>query len=346
MKRILTNIIIMFFAISFVFVCDLGAVSVYWEQLPGTVGDEIFRQQIEDEVGDKWDDQGKLAKGLGNAAAYASHAATFQGYQGYDIFCVSVGFMLGFQAPSANPSEYSDIGDSIERDGDIYAGVGAGFAINLGINLGFLIDNLYANIKFGKLPKIKASNGSKVEMTTFGIGANYQIFQPRSLGLSILKWRGLSVGTGILYSGIETRLVLDNALKQVSYDYGGNTLTMEPGLTLGTNTKIVTIPFDVTTSIRLLWVLNLNLGFGLDFMMGKTDINIVNRNNVDDSSTGVGTDGILVVDASTLNKNPNVASFRIMTGLGLVLGPVFIDLPVTYHVASGASIGLSLGVVW
>jgi hypothetical protein len=44
---------------------------------------------------------------------------------------------------------------------------------------------------------------------------------------------------------------------------------------------------------------------------------------------------------------PTRANFKIMSGLGFTLGPVIIDIPITYYPASnGFNLGITIGAVW
>ena len=312
--------------------------------------------QIEDEFAD-WDDQQDLAQGLGNSNAYAAQAANLWGYQGYSIFAVMVGPMIGVQAPSFNVDELQNVADKIETEGDVYAGMGIGSAVNVGvriptfvkklIGLGFLDNNLYVNVKyFGYSMEV---DDFDADTKTFGFGINYQLFKPRKLPLGVLKWRGLSVGTGLLYNSNEVNFTIDG-MGGIESAIGatGHSIVMDPTLTLGIDTTSYTIPFEVSTSLRVLWILNLTLGAGVDFNFGNTDITIRNNNEiyVVGPLAGATTPGYAVLDASTTDVNPSFTRFRLMSGLGLSLGPVVVDMPVAWYLNSGASVGIQAGIVW
>jgi hypothetical protein len=51
------------------------------------------------------------------------------------------------------------------------------------------------------------------------------------------------------------------------------------------------------------------------------------------------------VDGSSDN-GPSFARLRAMTGVGLGLGPVKIDIPIIYYFNSGAAFGVTAAVVW
>src|SRR5208337_2160653 len=74
--------------------------SAAYSGIEGQVGSDIISK-----IG-KYSYMPDLARGFGNADTYASDAATMRGYQGYDIFSLSVGSMVGLQAPSSSPTFY------------------------------------------------------------------------------------------------------------------------------------------------------------------------------------------------------------------------------------------------
>jgi len=315
--------------------------------------------QINDALGD-WDDQQDLALGLGNSNAYAAQAANLWGYQGYSIFAIMVGPMIGVQAPSFNVDELQNVADKIETEGDVYAGMGIGSAVNVGvriptfvkklIGLGFLDNNLYVNVKyFGYSMEV---DDFDADTKTFGFGINYQLFKPRKLPLGVLKWRGLSVGTGLLYNSNEVNLTLEG-LADIRENISGTVdMVLDPSITLGIDTTSYTIPFEVSTSLRLLWVLNLTLGAGVDFNFGNTDITIKQFSDIYVEDGGVEivagdySRGSAAIDASTTDVSPSLTRARLMAGVGLSLGPVVVDMPVAWYLNSGASVGIQAGIVW
>ncbi|MDY6969470.1 MAG: hypothetical protein SVR08_12570, partial [Spirochaetota bacterium] len=104
----------------------------------------------------------------------------------------------------------------------------------------------------------------------------------------------------------------------------------------------------------LLWVMNFNLGAGMDINFGSTDINLkaagvarledvsMEGGEVDSTTTPAN----LNVDGSTTGVNPSIVRARIMTGIGFNILPVKIDIPIIYYFNSGASVGVTVGVVW
>ena len=157
----------------------------------------------------KFNDQKDLVKGFGNANAYASRAATQQGYQDYDVFAVTTGFMAAVQLPSWDPDYYDNIDEKVKEEGDIYAGLGIGVAlINAGVHGGIIHPDLwgwYFNFKFGHLSLdggdfSDSLDDLSVNTTLIGIGANYTFIKTTSFLGGLFKWRGISFGSGIYYN--------------------------------------------------------------------------------------------------------------------------------------------------
>lgn len=324
--------------------------------------------------------QKNLAEGMANANAYSSNSATMQGYGNYDLFAVSSGFMLGVQAPSPDPSAYKSMGDDITKKGDLYAGVGAGFTyLNVGINCGkFLLPGLYLNVKYGGL-STDLSNFS-MDYKVFGVGASYRLLDPKSL-IGLVKWRGISASTGfymqmdklnytikpktfktdakfresVLSGAASAQDSADDEAILTEMGYGKGSpdaqVLINPVFNMGLDVTTYTIPLEANTAVALLWgVLNLNAGIGMDLnfgsakivLEGKSDADIQNKGN---SSKVTFSKATVNVDGSDDNK-PSIARLRAMTGFGLGLGPVKIDVPIVYYVASGFAFGVTGAIVW
>lgn len=303
-----------------------------------------------EEILAKYKDQDKLARGFANANAYASQAATFQGYQNYSIFAISTGVMAGVQLPSLSKSYYDDIDKKLENEGDLYAGVGAGAAfVNFGVNAGFITPGLYLSAKFGSFT-VKPDDDSKVKNTLVGVGINYNLVDGTGLS-GFFRWRGLSLGTGFLYnkSNVDYSVKVDKQIE--SFDAAGYTgnLILDPTVNLGLDVTTYTIPLDIVTSFQMLWLLNLTFGAGVDFTFGNSDIVLSSNGNVDvefSSASIAVTPGTVVIDGSTKNIKPSFVRPRLMTGIGFNFGPLKVDVPVYWYIATGAAVGVTVGIVW
>lgn len=321
------------------------AVTVQWQGSPPPYPDaqqflDLASQQLSQALGTQKD----FARGMGNASAYSAQAATLNGYQNYDAFAVMGGPMVGIQAPSLGIMTPSDLSGQIAQNRDIFAGVGVGAAINVGINAGALglklfDQDLYFNVKyFSYTQKISSVTAS---VSTFGAGVNYGLIHGASFADGLAAWRGLSIGLGVLYNSndatVDAKKGLPGGIQTANLQLGQHTQ-------FGVSSSILSIPVDIVTSVQLLYILNVTLGFGLDFNSGQSNITIKAP------ATVLGPGGVqvasILIDASTNGITPDAVRARMVTGVGLNFGPVKIDLPVTWYFSSGVGIGLSAGVVW
>lgn len=348
MKKILTIFAVLFFAVSaasaFTVTVDFG-VNPALDDLKTAIENKL---KLDDQLG-KYSNMPKLARGFANANTYASGASTLRGYQGYDLFGVSIGTMFSLQAPSSSLTFYKDLQDDLD-DGDMYAGMGANLLSGqVGINLSFLVNDLYLAFRFGKF---NTTLGGKeddfklgLDSGLFGILLNYQLIGQQSiLGRSML-WRGVSVESGFIYSKNKTSFY--QGMDSIEVDDGASTpitAEVDPSFSFIIDNKSYIIPVEAYTSIRLLYVLNLGIGAGFDFVAGGSS-----RLSLDSDGNAIvrGTDekGIITIDSGTKSDADKFRG-KVMANIGLSAGPVFIDMPVTVYMDNGYSIGLSAGLVW
>jgi len=300
----------------------------------------------------KYDDMPDLTRGFGNANTYASHAATLRGYQGYDLFAISVGSMVSVQSPDDDPKFYEKLQDKLD-DGDVYAGVGGNPAVvQAGLNLGFLVEDLYMSFKFGKFDYEIDKSKYKIDYQSnlFGILLNYQIFKQKAILARTLLWRGISLESGFIYSNNKVSFYkeLDELAPITSGTY---TAIVDPSIDLVLDTKTVVVPAELYTSIRLLYCLNIGVGGGFDYVpYGKTNFKLESAGTIkvtDSAIPGFEAKGDAKIKASTDDVEPDKFRAKLMANLGISAGPVFIDVPASYYFTdNGYSIGVSAGMAW
>lgn len=337
----------------------------------------IIEEEVTGTIG-KYGNMPDLARGFGNANTYASQAATLRGYQGYDIFAVAVGPMLSLQAPNEDPMFFTELQNDLD-DGDVYTGVGVTpWAVSGGVNLSFIIPDLYLSFKYGKFsfktgePVGYRSLTWKPELLDldidykrklYGLSLNYEVFRAKSILKRILLWRGISVESGFIYSTSAIRLkkeidTITVSSSPVTMPVVGEvvfTADVDPSIEIELNTKSYIIPVELYTSMRILYFLNFGVGAGIDYIAGgKTDISILSAGGIMITDDGVGgastlqdQPGNITVDASTKDVEADKYRCRFMMNLGFTIGPVFIDIPLTYYFTdNGYAVGFSAGTVW
>ena len=301
---------------------------------------------------DKYGNQPKLAEGFANAGTYASHAANHRGLMGYKFLVISAGTMVGLQAPASSEAGLLNALDDLETEGDLYAGAAwQVLSAQVGLNCSFLVDGLYLSVKFGKF----TIDYEELSFDSFNIGilADYQLIKPKSL-FGIIKWRGLKVGSGIIMETNTTDYTLAlPPIEQIVPNIGGSgqsaTITLDPSINLGVETSTYTIPIDIVTGIRLLWIANISVGVGADINFGSSEITLgadgitdMDLPELDLIPGATFTPGTITVTGGTAGEGPKFLRPRITASLGVGLGPVKLDVPLTYYF--GTEPGLNAGV--
>jgi hypothetical protein len=305
-----------------------------------------------------FDSPTKFLGAMANSSVYGSHGATTRAYGGYKKFSATIGPMFGFQLPSGLGSIMDDlngISDSLKKDGDINLGVGPNVInVNFGLNMGIIkLDKLYLGARVGyfKLPSL--IDNFNYDYLTLGLTANYQIIPSLSLA-GLITWRGLSLGSGLLYnkSNIKITVPLGEKINE-EIGSGADSLgyvRLDPKASLNLNINTVTIPLEAITAIKLL-IFNIPLGLGADIAFGKTSLGFGVDSDIEldlDPSKGLqqASKGNISVGAGA-SAPPAFFNFKIMTGLGFAFGPVIIDIPITFYPASnGYTFGLTMGAVF
>ncbi len=311
------------------------------------------------EIG-QYENMPKLTRGFANANTYASGAGNMRGYQGYDLFAVSVGTMFSVQAPSSDPTFYEDLQDDLDA-GDVYAGMGANPLVGqVGLNLSFLVDDLYMAFRFGKFDTTLGGENDdyKVNYDTniFGILLNYQFIGQKSILARSMLWRGVSIESGFIFTKNKTAFYKE--LNAVTGSGTADALTIDyevdPSIDFIIDNKSYIIPVEVYTSLRLLYIVNLGVGAGFDYVAGGSSkltlgsaggVTITNDGVAAGTSGLVGEKGTITIDTSSKDDADKFRG-KLMANIGLSLGPVFIDMPATIYLDNGYAVGLSAGIVW
>jgi hypothetical protein len=320
--------------------------------------------EIKDQVGDIDNKPEKFIQAWGNSSIFASNGATQRAYGGYDVFAVTVGPMIGLQLPS-DPftiiDEFDGLSEKFNKEKDIELGLNIQmFNARVGINASrILMKNLYLGLQFGLVNLDNIIDGLSFNTFTLGVTANYQLIPQLRLARGILVWRGVNVGSGLIYTG--TKIKFEMGLDAVDQSFNINessiglnssvTLSIDPTIMFDMNIDTVTIPLEATTAVRLLWFLNVPLGLGVDLGFGKSDMRIgakgdVNVTGLNNSYITNDRTGNISVSAGG-DMTPNFFNLKLMTGLGFNFGPVILDIPFTYYFAnSGFNVGITLGFIW
>lgn len=309
-------------------------------------------------------DLSDLSKGFANANMAAFDNASLLGYQNYDLFAVSVGFNTSVALPSNGDAAATAVND-LATNGDVYAGTATGgIGAQVGINLGFLVPNLYGSARFGVMPSVSLGSGITAQQGSFGLGVNYALFKPLDFGFGLAKWRGLSVGSGFIYNAntINADVPIDSMTYDdtADFDNGSGTTATIPfeAKTVDTKAKVkitdssFVIPIDVMTSVQLFWIFNIGAGLGADLNFASTKVSLGTSSGLaltstDSSSQFTTTNGSASLNLGDSKGNGDYIVPRLAASFGLDLSVLKLDFPVSYYPTTKAfAFGFTGGIVW
>ncbi len=315
----------------------------------------LILQLVNEIIGSKWCDQKNLAKGFANATASSGYTTSLKGYYGYDIAAFAYGASFSAQALTYDLSQFKDIDKTLVEEGDVKIGLGMGSAFNAGYNLQNLFrvmnihsdNDLYINAKF--MIWNEDLNEINIGSKTFGFELAYQLIKPNSLAYGSFLWRGLYISSGLIYNYNKADIIVDALSDQIISINSDYRLAIDPKLNLRLESNTKTVPVDITTSVRILYVLNLTFGVGMDYNTGNTDIIIKQKNNIilqNSSGDHIADIGSISIKSSTKDGSPEQFRSHCMVGAGFTIGPVLIDATLMYHFITGISAGFSAGFTY
>ncbi len=169
--------------------------------------------------------------------------------------------------------------DKAAVQGDKPSGAPAfGLAANLtfmaGTNLGWLglpRLSVFANFFNGHLSQGPFTG----DIRNFGVHVQYRLFAPphdESIGSFFVRWGGIAFTTGIDTSQMTLKLGSKPLERKVPIKNGSqqevaDVLVNSTGL-FALDMKHLSVPLEITTSLRFLWVLSLYGGLGIDWQLG------------------------------------------------------------------------------
>ena len=307
-----------------------------------------FKAEAENILG-MFDKMDNIVKGMANTGSYASDGATTRNFLGYEWFTLGVGTMGALQLPSYNP-DVEEFMNNIKDGENFYFGANAqALTVSGGVNLETLLDieGLYVSGKVGTL----SLNLYDFDVDTFswGLFAQYQLVKPVSN--LYIAWRGLQVGTGFVYYSSDISFSMNKVVIAGGVDTSAGTnrsLSLDNDMTVKASIRGIKIPLDLMTGVRL-GILDISFGLGIDInAWGTSEVSYKISGPISIDVLGSSL-GHVEITGGTTGGGADVFRFKAMGGVGLTLGPVKIDFPVTYYFDSkgpGANLGVTGGFVW
>jgi hypothetical protein len=299
-------------------------------------------------------DLSNMSRGFANAEAAASYAGTNQSYQNYDLISITGGVMMGLSVPSYNAT---DLSKQVDNKGDAYVGIAPAFALNIGLKVPFVADNLYLNGKvgYGKFNNTIRKIDVDAKQFLLGVGLNYAVIKDTTIIPLLLKWRGISFGTGLTYinSQIDITVPFDGVYPASITGFPSDQLVVRDVKgKFNVKSQAFVVPVDATTSLQIVHAINLGLGAGLDFQLPSSKITNGGSASVNLEGTHASEQtapGSISIKQTTESKAKftDYAKPKLMASIGFNFTIVKIDIPaVFYPVSKTGALGICAGIVW
>jgi hypothetical protein len=285
-------------------------------------------------------DQSNYLKGMANASV-ASQKGLGASY-GNNLEYMEVGGTIALGADLGDNSMSDLIGGDV--DANQIRGVGVGAAVTIGLKgdlfakkIGF-IDMSRASF-YGYFLSLDApdTDGLEGDTTSMGLHVQYKIIPGFGAGFGFFEWGGIDITTGIERSSMKLKFV-EPITETVTE--GGVTATFNGTATVGADVSTTTIPIEVSTNVRLLYITSLFGGLGMDISSGeaKSIANLSGNINITGGSGGTGTATLDLGSA----EGPTTISTRAFFGLQLNLAIVNAFVLVNKGLTND-SLGLAVG---
>jgi hypothetical protein len=265
--------------------------------------------------------------GMANSSVYAGKGVATDYVTDFSVFTVGLGGGFG-----------ADMEEDTTTKSD-YSGFGFQGALQFGLNMGILpvekigkIEMERLNIMFNvmKIDHEDAEAGiDNVAIKSFGVMASYKWKDGK--GSRAAGWGGVKLHTGYQYNSIDFNFS-QNLNENFSATSGGvtaaGTITGKPaaGLEVATHS----IPLEISTDVRFLYILSLYGGLGLDYSWGEAKAKAGLNANFSDLCSGPGancTSGQLnVTPEANINGSGKADAFGSRAFMGLQVNVPFVRI--------------------
>jgi opacity protein-like surface antigen len=293
-----------------------------------------LQTNIQNQVNDAYQtaDIGTVLRSFTDATAFSNRGL------GVDYASASDDFMIGIAGDVALASP-----DALDEAKHGDTPTTGGGAANFGIMLGGKLSSRW--MLFGNGFYESASTSKLAgDLTSAGAHLQYRLVKPETDGggAVVLRWIGIDLTSGVEYT--RWKLGLNDTLTN-DYTVGSGqqstSLNVVSAGTFNLTSQTVTIPLEATTGLRILELLSVYIGGGVDFTTGKTSIDV----NLD--GTAKASDGTAIGDvkiAGTSSNTGSPAALRALAGVQLNLWrlKVFAQGNLSQNSTASLSFGLRL----
>ena len=182
-------------------------------------------------------------------------------------------------------------------------------------------------------------NGISLQSMQASLGFGYQMYSPKDW-TPLIRFNGFRISSGLSYSTFDATYRTPFNLTQSG---GGVDMTWNSNVDIGVTSTVFSLTNQVTTGVRLLWVLNVFTGLGVDLNFGSSKLTggstgpVVGTQGASTVFTGTAT-----VDGASNGTSPNLIQLRYLAGVTLPLGPF--ELFAQGQVSTASVYGLNFGM--
>lgn len=231
-----------------------------------------LEQRLADEIGEIFNvvDSAEYLRAMADAQAMANSGL------GADYASNPTSFVVGLGGAIA--VALGDEGLDERKEDRPVATPGVSVAIVGGLNMGrFDMKELtiYSNFfaRSGTLDEFDAT------YRNFGAHAQYKLLRPEGVGKDkselLLQFGGLDITSGFSYSHVSLELVNEDIESElVADEMTDQRVKMVSTGTYELSSTALTVPIEVTTNLRILYLLTIYGGVGLDFQLGSNELKL------------------------------------------------------------------------
>lgn len=263
-------------------------------------------------------------------------------------------------------STFKEAWNSLSKSGGLSAsGYAVQFSLMAGIHLGAfkfaspilgVVDlnrlTIYAHAASYDFSSLLKQDGLSVKSSQFGFHTKYKLIEPKSIGLGSLNWGGLDFVTGLTVAS--NTAGYQKTFDQISSGDGSLSnplIRVTPSGTINVKNNAVTVPFEIATSVRMLYFLSLFGGAGVDLNFGKSSLDVAltaGSTSFTVQAAGAPVNAGNITASASESANGRFGDLRFFTGLAFNLVPLkntnVISIIVQGNISTGGSVGANVGV--
>lgn len=268
--------------------------------------------------------QSDFFDGMSNANTLSAAGITTSYAPVFEKFLLGLNVSAGADLGSKNFTDFKNITKNPEQ----FKGFGFQAAFVLGISAkSFLkaswLESHPLNIYLSGFSMNRKFDDVTTKYFGAGIGLQYKLISEKNWASKSLKWTGIDLSTGFLYSKLDANssIKLDDTFVSETGGTPFNVNVNNASALLNVNVRTFSIPLEASTGIRLFYIFKLIGGIGADLSLGNTSgtgsLSPGNTVTALSGGNGISAEGELNLDGS---KGPNLINPRFFFGPQIEFG--------------------------